>query len=148
MATFHKATPVGTGIAKRRKAMFRNFKVLLFVLAVLVIAGSAYAFAASNTIDVSNVGSGATSISGYAITSVEYIFATGDPTEIDSIEFDISPAPGQVKIQLDDTAGTGDTAWDWAPCTVAGTHATCTPTATLLTADIKDFNVAASSNIP
>jgi hypothetical protein len=36
--------------------MFRNFKVLLLVLAILMIAGSAYAFAAQNTIEDSDGG--------------------------------------------------------------------------------------------
>ena len=126
--------------------MFRNFKVLLFVLAVLVLAGSAYAFAASNTIEASSVGSGVSTVSGYAVTNVVYNFATNDPTQVSSIEFDLDKAAGTVKIQLDATAVTGDTNWDWAPCTISSLHVTCTPTATLLTTAIKNLNVAASSN--
>ena len=146
MAKHHTATPGGTGIAKRSKAMFRNFKVLLFVLTILVLAGSAYAFAASNTIEASSVGSGASTVSGYAITNVVYNFATNDPTEVTSIEFDLDKAAGTVKIQLDSTAVTGDTNWDWAPCTISSLHVTCTPSSTLLTTKIKNLNVAASSN--
>jgi hypothetical protein len=130
----------------RSKAMFRNFKVLLFVLVVIVIAGSAYAFAAANTIEASSVGSGASTVSGYSITNVEYNFATNDPTQVSSIEFDLDKAAGTVMIQLDSTAVTGDTDWDWAPCTVSTLHVTCTPTGTLLTSAIKNLNVAASSN--
>src|SRR5215216_7552018 len=111
MAKFHHATLVGSGIAQRRKAMFRNFKVLLSVLVVLVIAGSAYAFAAANTIEASSVGSGTSTVSGYVISNVEYNFAAGDPTEVASIEFDLDKAAGTVKIQLDATADTGDTDW-------------------------------------
>jgi hypothetical protein len=126
--------------------MFRNFKVLLSVLVVLVIAGSAYAFAAANTIEASSVGSGTSTVSGYVISNVEYNFAAGDPTEVASIEFDLDKAAGTVKIQLDSTAVTGDTDWDWAPCTISTLHVTCTPSATLLTTAIKNLNVAASSN--
>jgi len=54
--------------------MSRNFKVLLFVLAVIVIAGSAYAFAAANTIPDNNVGSGVSTVSGYVISNIEYNF--------------------------------------------------------------------------
>jgi hypothetical protein len=45
---------------KRRKTMFRNIKVLLIAVFVLAIAGSAYAFAAANTVPDSAAGSGAT----------------------------------------------------------------------------------------
>jgi hypothetical protein len=126
--------------------MFRNFKVLLSVLVVLVIAGSAYAFAAANTIEDSSVGSGTSTVSGYVVSNVEYNFAAGDPTEVTSIEFDLDKAAGTVKIQLDSTAVTGDTDWDWASCTISTLHVTCTPSATLLTTAIKNLNVAASSN--
>jgi hypothetical protein len=126
--------------------MFRNFKVLLLVLVVIVIAGSAYAFADANTIEASTVGSGASTVSGYAITNIEYNFVSGNPNEIATIEFDLDQAAATVQIQLDDTLFTGDTAWDWAPCTISTLHVTCTPTATLLTSAIKDLNVAASSN--
>lgn len=126
--------------------MFRNFKVLLFVLVIIVVAGSAYAFAATNTIDVSNVGSGVSTISGYHVSSIVYNFATNDPTEVTSIEFDLDAAANTVKVQLDSTAVTGDVDWAWTDCTVSSMHVTCIPAATLLTTDIKNFNVAASSN--
>jgi len=127
--------------------MFRNFKVLLIVLVVVVIAGSAYAFAATNTIEASTVGSGVSTVSGYDVTNIVYNFAVGDPTEVTSIEFDLDQAAATVQIQLDSTPTTGDTNWDWAPCTIGAlNHVTCTPTLTLLTADIKNLNVAASSN--
>ncbi len=126
--------------------MFRNFKVLLLVLIVLVIAGSAYAFAAANTIPDNNVGSGVSTVSGYVISNIEYNFAAGDPTEVATIEFDLDKPAGTVKIQLDATAVTGDTDWDWATCAISTLHVTCTPAATLLTVDIKDLNVAASTN--
>jgi hypothetical protein len=137
---------MGVGSAKKEKAMFRSFKVLLLAIVVIAIAGSAYAFAAANTIEASAVGSGVSTVSGYVITNVEYNFATGDPTEVTSIEFDLDQAANTVKIQLDSTAVTGDTAWGWAPCTISTLHVTCTPTGTLLTTAIKNLNVAASSN--
>jgi hypothetical protein len=146
MATFHHATPVGSRIAQRRKAMFRNFKVLLLALVVIVIAGSAYAFAAANTIPANNVGSGASTVSGYVISNIEYNFAAGDPTQIATIEFDLDKPAGTVKIQLDATAVSGDTDWDWTTCAISTLHVTCTPGSTLLTADIKDLNIAASTN--
>jgi outer membrane protease len=127
--------------------MLRNFKVLLAVFAIIVIAGSAYAFAAANTVPDSSVGSGVGVVSGYTVSDIVYTFATGDPTKVSKIEFTLDKAATSVKIQLDATATTGDTLWNWAPCTIAtGTSVTCTPTATLLTADIKALNVAAKNN--
>src|SRR5512132_882768 len=82
----------------RRKAMFRNFKVLLLALVVIVIAASAYAFAAANTVPASNVGSGASTVSGYVISNIEYNFVSGNPNEIATIEFDLDQAANTVKI--------------------------------------------------
>ena len=126
--------------------MLRNFKVLFIALVVIVIAGSAYAFAAANTVPANNVGSGASTVSGYVISNIEYNFATGDPTQVATIEFDLDKPAGTVKIQLDATAVTGDTDWDWTTCAVSTLHVTCTPALSLLSADIKDLNVAASTN--
>src|ERR1051326_838058 len=129
--------------------MLRNFKVVLIALAILVIAGSAYAFAASNSIEASRVGSGTSTVSGYAVTGITYNFVSGDPTKVDGIEFDLDAAANTVKIQLDATALSGDTDWDWATCSnTSGNHWSCTPTnpATYWdTTSIKDLNVAASS---
>jgi hypothetical protein len=94
MATNHNAVLDGTGTAKRRKAMFRNFKVLLFVLAILVIAGSAYAFAAQNTIADSAAGYKASTVPGYAVTNIVYDLDDTNPTLVDAITFDIAPAGG------------------------------------------------------
>jgi len=126
--------------------MFRNFKVLFVAMIVIALAGSAYAFAAANTIPASSVGSGVSTVSGYVISNIEYNFVSGNPDEIATIEFDLDKPANTVKIQLDATAVSGDTAWDWTACTVATLHVTCTPAATLLTADIKDLNIAASTN--
>jgi hypothetical protein len=127
--------------------MLRNFKVLLAVFAVIVIAGSAYAFAAANTVPTSTVGSGASVVSGYTVSDIVYTFATDDPTKVSKITFTLDKAATNVMIQLDATAETGDTAWSWAPCTIAtSTSVTCTPTSTLLTANIKALNVAANDN--
>src|SRR5512133_3557038 len=101
------------GSAKKEKAMLRNFKVLFIALVVIVIAGSAYAFAAANTVPANNVGSGASTVSGYVISNIEYNFAASDPTQVATIEFDLDKPASTVKIQLDATAITGDTDWDW-----------------------------------
>ncbi len=100
--------------------MSRNFKVLLAFMAVLIIAGGAYAFAAANTIEASAGGYKDAVVSGYTVTGVVYDLDATDPTTVDAITFSISPSTGAVvaaivKLQTV-TAGT------WKDCTlVAGT---------------------------
>ncbi|HUF00689.1 MAG TPA: hypothetical protein VMN99_15650 [Anaerolineales bacterium] len=127
--------------------MLRNFKVLLSVLVVTVIAGSAYAFAAANTVPASAGGYAATTVSGYTVTNIVYDLDSADPSIVDAITFDISPTSGSsaavlAKIQ---TAAAGA----WTNCTlVAGVapakSATCTYGALPL-ADVTALNIVASS---
>ena len=129
--------------------MFRNFKVMLLALAVLVIAGSAYAFAASNTVEDSAAGYKARVVPGYTVTDIVYDLDATDPTLVDAITFDISPSSGSVVAALAQiqtaTAGT------WTQCTlVAGTAplmaATCTFGALALE-DVTALNIVASSTL-
>lgn len=127
--------------------MFRNFKVVLLVLAFLVIGGSAFAFAAQNTIADSAGGYKASVVPGYAVTNIVYDLDATDPTLVDEITFDIAPSSGSsvaalVKVQ---TASGGA----WTDCTlVAGTapsmSATCTY-GSLQLEDVTALNVVASS---
>ena len=82
--------------------MLRNFKVLLLVLVVVVIAGSAYAFAASLTgIPDSKAGTGAGTVSGYAVSAVAYTFNTSDPTNLDSVTFTLDDVATTAQIEVD-----------------------------------------------
>jgi len=114
--------------------MFRNFKVLLLVFVVIVIAGSAYAFAASLTgIPDSKAGTGAGTVNGYAVSAVAYTFNASDPTDLDSVTFTLDDVAAIARIQVDtvagvwydcvdaDLAGAGNV---WTCDTTAGTQAT------------------------
>ncbi len=139
---------MGVGSAKRRKAMLRNFKVVLIVLVILAIAGSAYAFAAANTFTGDNyVGSGESTVSGYEVSAIQYNFMDGDPTLVESVQFTLNHPARSVKIQLNDTAVTGDTTWSWTSCSnTANNDWTCTGDPDPMpTTDITTLNVAASS---
>ncbi len=128
--------------------MLRNFKVLLFVFAVLVIAGSAYAFAATNTVAESAAGFKASVVPGYAATNIVYDLDATDPTLVDAITFDISPSSGSaaaalVKVQTED-AGT------WTDCSLSAgvapaISATCT-FGSLSVEDLTALNIVASSS--
>ena len=100
------------GIGRGRKA----FSGLVFT--GLMVMGS-YAYTASNTVDASNAGQGATTISGYTITSVQYTLDTSGATaNVSGATFSIAP-----------TGGSGS-----APTTVkarltsSGTYVTCSNT--------------------
>jgi archaellin len=128
--------------------MFRNFKVLSFVLVVMVIAGSAYAFAASNTVAESAAGYKASVVPGYAVTNIVYDLDATDPTVVDAITFDISPSTGSSAAALAKLQT--ETAGAWTDCTlVAGVaplmEATCT-FGSLALEDVTALNIVASSS--
>jgi hypothetical protein len=128
--------------------MFRNFKVLLTVLVVIAVAGSAYAFAATNTVPDSAAGYKANVVPGYTVTNIAYDLDATDPTLVDKITFAISPSSQAVvaaivKLQTV-TGGT------WTDCTlVAGTapsmNVTCTY-GSLELANVTALNIVASSS--
>jgi hypothetical protein len=128
--------------------MFRNFKVLLFVLATLVIAGSAYAFAAQNTIAESAGGYKASVVPGYSVTNIVYDLDDTNPTLVDEITFDVAPSSGSVVaalVKLQTATGGA-----WTDCTlVAGTApsmaATCTY-GSLALENVTALNIVASSS--
>jgi len=128
--------------------MFRNFKVLLFALAIVIIAGGAYAFAAANTVEDSAAGYKASVVPGYDVTGIVYDLDATDPTLVDEITFAISPSSGAVvaaivKVQT-------ETGGAWTNCTLAaGTppsmDVTCTY-GTLELIDVTALNIVASSS--
>lgn len=97
-------------------------------LAALGLAGimavGNYAFTASNTVEASNAGQGATTISGYTISGVSYTLDTSSGTaNVSGVSFSVAP-----------TAGTGQ-----APTTVrarltaTGAYQNCSNTASTTT---------------
>jgi hypothetical protein len=141
----------------RSKAMVRTFKVMLVALVVLVLAGSAYAFAAANTIAKSNAGYLASGVSGYAVAGIVYDLNTTTPTQLDKIIFTLAPiapndaAPVTVKI----STVTGTKNFGTSECVVSGSSTPWTVTCTFGTvetpaainfADVVALDVIASSS--
>lgn len=129
--------------------MFRNFKIMLIVLFVIVAAGSVYAFAAANTVPDSAAGYKANVIPGYTVTNIVYDLDTTNPTLVDAITFDIAPSSGTViaaiaKLQT----ATGGA---WTDCTlVAGVAPSMEVTCTYGSLDLIDvtaLNIVASSTL-
>ncbi len=108
----------------------------LAVLAlVLIMAASAYAFAAANIVPESGAGDGNGTISGYTVSSVSYTLNSTTPSNIDSVKFNIAPtagalAPATVKAKLVSSGS-------WFSCSlVSGTQWSCPVTGvTALAAD-------------
>lgn len=129
--------------------MLRNFKVLLLALVVVVVAGSAYAFAAQNTIADSAAGYKASVVPGYAVTNIVYDLDATDPTIVDAITFDIDPISGtQVAAIAKLQTATGGA---WTDCTLAAgaapsMSATCT-FGSLQLDQVTALNIVASSTL-
>jgi hypothetical protein len=110
-----------------------SFHLRLIVVVVLIVlaATGAYVFTASNNVPATNAGSGSAVISGYDVTNVAYHLNTGNPSNIDTVTFNISPASATtVKLKLfaagpwyDCTNTTGSVSCD----TTIGTQATVLP---------------------
>ena len=129
--------------------MLRNFKVLMIVLVVIAVAGSAYAFAASNTVADSAAGYKANVVPGYTVTNIVYDLKATDPTVVDAITFSIAPSSGTVVaaiVKLQTVA-----AGTWKDCTLAAGTApsmdvTCTY-GSLALADVTALDIVASSSL-
>ncbi|KAB8142911.1 hypothetical protein F8S13_11705 [Chloroflexia bacterium SDU3-3] len=84
---------------------FLNIRWVLGALFALILAGTAYGFAASNTVPTSGAGDGAGAISGYTVGGITYVLNATDPSLIDTVDFTITPAgtnsqPTTVKVQV------------------------------------------------
>ena len=99
----------------------------------LLVATAVNALVASNTVPTTAAGSGAGTISGYAVTNVAYNLNATTPADIDSVSFTLSAAASTVKAKL---VSGGSTFYD---CSTAGgnawTCATTSPQATVAAAN-------------
>ncbi len=129
--------------------MFRNFKVLVIALVAIVVAGSAFAFAATNTVPDSAAGYKANVVPGYTVTNIVYDLDATDPTLVDAITFDIAPSSGTVVAAI--TKLQTATAGAWTDCTLAAGVApsmsvTCTY-GSLQLINVTALNIVASSTL-
>lgn len=107
----------------------------------LVIASSAYGFAAANTVPGSKAGDGVGAISGYTASSVVYVLETADPSKIDTVTFTLDAAASVVQVQLQ-TGGT----WYEADNGGSGNVWTVNPAAGTVDAeDVDNLRVVAHS---
>lgn len=103
--------------------MRRNGRFFSATILAVVVASSAYAFTASNSVTAKAAGDGSGTISGFTASSVSYTLNSTDPSKIDSVAFTISPATtSTVKIRLNSSGST------WYSCTNSSGSVACTTT--------------------
>jgi hypothetical protein len=69
-----------------------------------LLAVATYGFAASNNMSPSNAGDGSAGITGYTVSNVHYELDANNPSTVEEITFDLSPAllpGGAARISLD-----------------------------------------------
>jgi hypothetical protein len=79
-----------------RKLIRIQFIALFFVIAFYAV----YAFASSETSQFPTAGEGASAISGWTVTNVNYRLAE-DPSKIAAVEFDLDSPADVVQVSLD-----------------------------------------------
>ena len=131
--------------------MFKKFGILFAVLMVMVLIGAGYAFAAANTVEKSDAGYVASTISGYNITNVAYSIVTDDPTKVDTIAFEIAPiVTGDMPAKTVKINTAASAVWTTWSCSLAVVDlkniATCTKSGGVLVDTIAKLDIYASSN--
>jgi len=125
-------------------------RILVMFALALILAVSAYGFAAANTIADTALGDGNSTVSGFAVDNVAYTLnATDNPSTITSVSFDLtapgtSPVAQYAKVQLK----TGDPEYTCVVGAASGqvTSTTCAITGSFNAADVGILHVIASSN--
>ena len=128
-----------TAVLPRRR--FRDLphrRLIVAVVVAAVMAPSAYALTASNTVPASNVGAGTSAVTGYVLSNIHYALNATTPKNIDSLTFTVAPvvpstSSGKVIVQVALSAGGPNT----YTCTTntTGETVTCATTSPQLTAD-------------
>ncbi len=114
-----------------------HIRIFGLIALVMLVAGGAYAFTASNTVPATVAGQGAGVVSGYTVSGIHYALSATTPGNIDSLTFTISPvvpstSSGKVVVQAALSTGGPNT----YTCNTdsSGATVTCTTTSPLLTA--------------
>lgn len=119
--------------------MFRLKTLIGMLTTVAVVAGSSYAFTASNTVPTTQAGQGTGVVSGYTVSSIGYTLNAALPSNIDAVTFTISPATATtVKAQV----AAGGT---WYSCTNSAGAVSCATTSPqLAVATAATLNIVAT----
>ena len=90
----------------------KSSRVLLVTLLLFVLAGSTYAFAASNTVPPTFAGDGEGTITGYTVSNIAYSTSGGDIT---GVSFDLNTSATVVQAAMNEgtlvTCSGATTSW-------------------------------------
>jgi len=73
-------------------SIFGTFSRVGIVVLLLAFAAGGYAFTAQNTVSPSQAGDGNNAVSGYTISGIHYALDSGNPSNVDEVQFDLDPA--------------------------------------------------------
>jgi len=103
-----------------QKRLSKRPRLVAAIVAAGVLGIGTYAFTATNTVPASYAGSGSGTISGYTVSSVQYVLATANPSNIDKVTFTLDASATVVKAKLLSSSST------YTDCTISGgTSVTC-----------------------
>lgn len=115
----------------------RNRRSWALVAPLAVALGSgAYAYTASNTVGATQAGDGSGAITGFVVSSVKYNLNASNPSNIDSVTFNLDSTPSAGSTLKAQLAAAGS----WYTCTNVTTAVTCVVTSPQAT-------VAGASNL-
>jgi hypothetical protein len=115
----------------------RKGKFAIAFVAMFVVAGSAYAFTAANTVPNSTAGAGASTVSGYTVSGLHYALNATTPANIDSLTFTVSPvipSSGSGRVIVQAALSTGGPTNYTCTTDTTGATVTCPTTTPQLTA--------------
>jgi hypothetical protein len=115
----------------------RKGKFAIAFVAMFVVAGSAYAFTAANTVPNSTAGAGASTVSGYTVSGLHYALNSTTPANIDSLTFTVAPvipSSGSGKVIVQAALSTGGPTNYTCTTDTTGSTVTCPTTSPQLTA--------------
>lgn len=98
------------------KVIKMRYRLAALLVLGMVLAAATYGFAAANTVPDTTAGEGSGVISGYEVVDVAYVLDSADPTNFDSVSFDLQAAASDVYAGLGDGGGS----IYWTGCTSSG----------------------------
>ncbi len=102
----------------------KSLKILMLVVLVLALSGFTFALAATNTVPATKAGDGTGTITGYEVSNIHYVLNATNPSNIDSVTFQLDTAAATVHAKVG-PLGSWSSACSFASptwtCSVAGT---------------------------
>jgi hypothetical protein len=119
----------------------KAIRVIFLFIGIVTFSTVLFAVTASNTVPATKAGEGSSVISGYSVSSIQYVLNSTTPSNIDSVKFALDSTATTVKVRLVSSTS------NFYTCTFAASVWTCpttSPQVTVLAAD--EFRVIATSN--